>query len=211
MKRPSLLTMMLVPTLLTITVGLAGFGVYVDRIESESRLADIDEELVRAASAGEARGRPTAPSGEGDPAPDQQASVVVDTVDPPVELILADDGTILRANGADNPFSADELAALDHPGGSGHRRQRRVPRVGQPPSRRRHVGDRTPARRLQRSGRRFPAGPAGRRSRRHRARSTGRLARGASGQSTRGPDDRHGHSRGRRRTRHRGRRSVGFA
>ena len=58
MKRPSLLTMMLVPTLLTITVGLAGFGVYVDRIESESRLADIDEELVRAASAGEARGRP---------------------------------------------------------------------------------------------------------------------------------------------------------
>ncbi len=115
MKRPTLLMMMLVPTLLTITAGLAGFGVYVDRVESRNRLADIDEELVRAAAAGEARRRPTdtqEPPAAVDPAPEQVAQTGEDSVAPPVEITLASDGTILRATGTDNPFTSRELGVL---------------------------------------------------------------------------------------------------
>ncbi len=112
MKRPTLLTMMLVPTLLTITVGFAGFGLYVERIESSSRLADIDDELARA-RAGTATGqRPVAPD-PGEPNPPDEAVANSDlAVDQPVELTLAADGTILRDTGADNPFAPEDLAVL---------------------------------------------------------------------------------------------------
>jgi two-component system OmpR family sensor kinase len=113
MKRPTLLTMMLVPTLLTITVGFAGFGAYVERIESRSRLADIDDELVRAEAGGAAGQRPTntpVPGPVG--APDDSAPTSSVAVDRPVELIVAPDGAILQTTGADNPFTSEELAVL---------------------------------------------------------------------------------------------------
>ncbi|MGA9278720.1 sensor histidine kinase [Ilumatobacter sp.] len=120
MKRPSLLTLMLVPTLLSITVGLVGFGVYVDRTESANRLADIDDELVRAEAARDSRNAPVVASDQpGAPAtePDDPSIVPAEspgilTVDPPSEITLATDGTVLRVTGGDNPFTSDELLVL---------------------------------------------------------------------------------------------------
>ena len=113
MRRPTLLTMMLVPTLLTITVGLAGFGVYVERIESSSRLADIDEELVRAQAGTVAGQRPPTTPDPGQPGSSQDGVLTSDgAVDRPVELTIAADGTLLQATGAPNPFTSGELADL---------------------------------------------------------------------------------------------------
>ncbi|MGB3733442.1 MAG: HAMP domain-containing sensor histidine kinase, partial [Ilumatobacter sp.] len=116
MKRPTLLTTLLVPTLLTILIGLTGFGFYLDGVESANRLADIDEELVRAASADNARqipsDAPPPPDLEADDSPALPETNVGGTVDPPVGLVVDVNGTVLQASGGDNPFTADELAVL---------------------------------------------------------------------------------------------------
>ena len=48
MSRPRLRTMMLVPIIITMTVAFVTFGVYLDQIEADNRLTDIDDELSRA-------------------------------------------------------------------------------------------------------------------------------------------------------------------
>lgn len=128
-RRPTLLTMLLVPLLLTITVGLLGFGLYLDGVQSESRLADIDEELVRAGTVGEDRAPPASgPSGNvtpaippiGAPTPETPSDRITEAtdaidgalVDPPIELIIDLDGNLLRSTGGANPFSIDELTDL---------------------------------------------------------------------------------------------------
>ena len=120
MRRPSLLMLMLVPTLCAITVGLFGFGLYVDRTESASRLAVVDDELVRAETARDNRDAPVVASGPivGVAAEPGGPGVVpgvppgdVD-VDPPIGITVAADGTVRQVSGSDNPFTTDELAAL---------------------------------------------------------------------------------------------------
>lgn len=104
MRRPSLRWMMLVPTIATITVGLVVFGIYLDRVQRDSLLDDIDAELIRAERSIVG---PRAPAGT---QPDEDDDG--DGVDPPTQLLVTSDGDILAEGGGTNPFDHATLTAL---------------------------------------------------------------------------------------------------
>ena len=96
MRRPLLRSLLLVAVLGAMAVGFVGFGVYIDRVERTNRIDDIDAELARAernvpqTGAGDLPGPQQAP-----PAPD----VSLDAVGPPVQLLVASDGTVVPTGG----------------------------------------------------------------------------------------------------------------
>jgi two-component system OmpR family sensor kinase len=107
--------MMLIPILLVITAGFGVFGFYVDGVEYRNRIADVDEELTRAqtgaarqldAATGTAAGNDTSGT----------VRVFADGVEPPVQLVVRTDGSIISEGNAGNPFdpaTVRELARLD--------------------------------------------------------------------------------------------------
>lgn len=98
---------MLVPILLTMTIGFAGFAVYIDSAEFDNRLSNIDDELSRAAR------RPTVvDSRPGDPEPLPGVQGDAESVEVPLQLTVSASGEPLRSGGARNPFTATELAEL---------------------------------------------------------------------------------------------------
>ena len=107
MTRFSLRWVLLVPLLATIAVGFVAFAAFVDRSDRATRLAAIDRELTRAerVEVGPAVG---GPGGGIAPAP----ADVTTGVDPPVQLLVSADGEVTAAQGGENPFTPDELAAL---------------------------------------------------------------------------------------------------
>lgn len=114
-QRRSLRTTLLVPTLITISVGLAVFGLYIDRVERTNRIDDVDTELVRADNAGVQRpapgragGAPPPPGGQDEEA----ASSGVDAVDPPIQLIVTPRGEIIVGIGQANPWSDEQVIEL---------------------------------------------------------------------------------------------------
>ncbi|GJM38493.1 MAG: hypothetical protein DHS20C19_18600 [Acidimicrobiales bacterium] len=112
MKRPSLRVLILIPTLLTMTAAFGAFAVYVDGVERTNRIADVDEELVRAAQTGTER--TGAPPGNGDALDVAEAPSGDDDVagvDPPVQLVVRD-GEIIGQAGGDNPFSVATVLSL---------------------------------------------------------------------------------------------------
>ena len=114
MKRPSLRWLILVPTLLTMTMAFAAFAVYIDGVERTNRLADVDDELVRAAQAevgrtGEPQRGPAPDLGDEAEAPPQAG--LATGVEPPVQLAVTD-GEIVGQGGGDNPFSASVVRSL---------------------------------------------------------------------------------------------------
>lgn len=108
-KRPTLRSLLLGAVLATLALGFAGLALFVDRVERETRMADVDSELIRAArvtgpAVGAAEGQPpgTAP---GDPTRS-------DDVDPPTHLRLSPSGEIVGSAGAANPFDEATLQSL---------------------------------------------------------------------------------------------------
>lgn len=110
MTKPSLRWVFLVPILVTITVGFSVFAVYVDRVERNNRLADLDAELVRAergggaGPAGTEQSRPTPPPIDG--------PVRLSDVDSPIQLLIDPDGSIVSVAATGNPFSPSDIDAL---------------------------------------------------------------------------------------------------
>ncbi len=112
--------MLLGPSLLIITVGFVGFGLYVDRVEYRNRVADIDEELVRAAAARGNRARsidpPRSPGASSLPVATGEDLALPDGVRPPVELVVTSAGAVVDSGGEPNPFDQTtvvELARFD--------------------------------------------------------------------------------------------------
>lgn len=109
--------MMLVPIVVTMTVAFAAFAVYIDRVEADNRLADIDDELLRAERSfalqlqpGEALDPPDGNEGEDDD--DLAGGGATDGVEPPIQLLVAEDGQILANFGADSTLPTVVLAEL---------------------------------------------------------------------------------------------------
>ena len=116
MTSPRLRSMMLVPLLVTMTVGFAAFAVYIDRVEANNRLADIDDELVRAERSFEIR-RPAveasdAPGGATDEGDQPTGEELPGEVEPPMQLLVGADGQILADGGAETPFASAVVADL---------------------------------------------------------------------------------------------------
>lgn len=113
MRNLSLRWLLLMPILLTIVVGFIAFAVAIDVGERSLRLSEIDQELGRAelnpltpptpGADADASGAPSAPSAA---VPAHADS------DLPVQLAVAEDGTIVGRQGGENPFSASTVAAL---------------------------------------------------------------------------------------------------
>ena len=109
--------MMLVPTVVTITVGFAAFSVYLDRVQRENLIADVDDELIRAERAFAARVEPrierdAQPNSPADEAVASAGSDLADEVDPPVQLLVGLDGQLLADAGGSSPFDSSALAAM---------------------------------------------------------------------------------------------------
>lgn len=114
MKRPSLRTMMLVPILLIMAIGFTGFAVYIDGVEYRNRLADIDEELVRASRRTGPLDAVPPPAG---PAPGEAtpATPAVDDavgVSAPVQLTVSPEGEFLDTGTERNPFTQSTLVEV---------------------------------------------------------------------------------------------------
>ena len=113
MKRLSLRWLIMLPTLVTFTLGFSAFALYIDSVEQANLLADIDDELIRAergSTIGEPnRAGPSTTSGDVATGP---TAGVDDGVDPPVELRVSADGDVIASAGADNPFSDAMLREL---------------------------------------------------------------------------------------------------
>ena len=114
MRRPPLRALMLLPTLVTFAIGFSAFAFYIDGVEQANRLADIDDELVRAGRVTTGGGAVPAPAPTDDLPSTEGADIVdgVDDVDPPVQLRLTPDGELVSSGGSANPFSAAALREL---------------------------------------------------------------------------------------------------
>jgi two-component system, OmpR family, sensor kinase len=107
---------MLVPVLLTVSLGFTALALYVQRTAQVDLVAAVDDELTRAHRAGVTRlaADPT-PT---DPAPTEPTPTDPTPAGPsrglnaPIQLVLAPDGSVLERTVTQNPFSATELAAL---------------------------------------------------------------------------------------------------
>ncbi len=115
--------MMLGPSLLIITLGFVGFGLYVDGVEYRNRIADVDDELRRAAVGQAENTRPVVPpSTTGTPPPPQaddngRGATVLDGVRPPVQLVVTSTGTLIESGNEANPFDPAAVAGLAQFGG----------------------------------------------------------------------------------------------
>ncbi len=114
---------MLVPVLITMTAGLVGFGAIIDRVQYGDRLADIDEELTRAAlrvDDGLVRvPLPNEPRGDLDAqngldVPSDELGTDEDVVDAtaPVQLEVDELGGLVDGGREPNPFDPDDLLRL---------------------------------------------------------------------------------------------------
>lgn len=113
MNRISLRWIILLPVLATIMVGFVLFAVYIDHSDRSTRLAAIDQELVRAERVDLAAPATDRTDGETPPTPGPAPSDVATVgVDPPVQLTLSPEGKVVSARGSENPFSPGTLAAL---------------------------------------------------------------------------------------------------
>ncbi|HUV19367.1 MAG TPA: HAMP domain-containing sensor histidine kinase [Ilumatobacteraceae bacterium] len=114
MRRPPLRWLMLIPTLVTITLGFGAFAVYIDSVERANLLADIDDELVRA----ERRSETLAP-GDADGAPAEETATARDgdDVSPPVQIRLSPDGEAIGPGNA-GTFSEETLRELSFRSGT---------------------------------------------------------------------------------------------
>ena len=108
MNRLPLRWVILVPVLATIAVGFVVFAIYIDISDRATRLGQIDRELTRAERVAILPPGTGRPGTEPAPAPD----VAITGVDPPVQLVVSADGDVTAAQGGENPFSRDTLAAL---------------------------------------------------------------------------------------------------
>jgi two-component system, OmpR family, sensor kinase len=111
LRRPGLRTMMLVPVLLTVSLGFTALALYVQRTAQADLVAAVDDELTRAHRAGVTRlaADPTL----ADPTPTSQTPTDPSRgLNAPIQLVLAPDGSVLEHTITQNPFSATELAAL---------------------------------------------------------------------------------------------------
>ena len=106
---------MVLPVLVAIAVGFLGFSLYVDRTEQVNRIADIDDELMRAerlavpgvgpVASGSAPPRPAGAPGGG---PDRAAL----GANAPVQLLIDTEGTTLSSTGAASPFGDSDLERM---------------------------------------------------------------------------------------------------
>ncbi len=107
---------MLVPLLITVTVGFAAFAVYIDRVEANNRLADIDEELVRADATFDTQTSVVEGSDASSVDPDDSFQPTQDRspseLGLPVQLLVDADGQILADGGSENPFTSAVLSDL---------------------------------------------------------------------------------------------------
>ena len=123
MTNPPLRLLVLVPVMITVTLGFTVFAAYVDGVEQRSRIADVDEELVRASSAGRPALPPGGPPGavDGPPpgAPDgpgpfgpppDGVEAADQTLAPPVQLLLDGSGAVVA--GAPDVIGEDDRQAL---------------------------------------------------------------------------------------------------
>lgn len=118
----------LIPVLITVALGFTAFAVFADRFERQSRMEDIEQELVRAETGAVARlrpaprgpaggpDRPTGPIPEAAAEPEQLDSAELletqGSEQVPVSLVLSDSGQVLVNFGGVNPFSDGELQDL---------------------------------------------------------------------------------------------------
>ena len=117
MSRPPLRWMILVPMMAAITVGFGAFAVFIEGVERDNLMADIDAELVRAERSGIER--PAPPGNESAPAQEPAVRVgddstgedLADEVGAPVQLLVGSDGQIVVAGGGGNPFG--DVMVLD--------------------------------------------------------------------------------------------------
>ncbi len=109
LRRLSLRSLLLAAVLGTMTIGFVALAVYIDRIERENRMDDIDVELVRAERSGlqPEAGDLRAPTQAPPDTEDAELSIV-----PPVQLLVRDGTAVAAANGVQNPFDATTLATL---------------------------------------------------------------------------------------------------
>ena len=111
MNRLPLRWVVLLPLLATITLGFLVFALYVDHSDRTARIAAIDKELARAERADPAAPSPGSQDGEGAPPPALADPTTVG-LEPPVHLVLDDDGGVTATSGAANPFAPTALAEL---------------------------------------------------------------------------------------------------
>lgn len=95
-----------------ITIAFTGFAVYLDGVEQTNRLDDIDAELIRAGRSG---GEP--PPGRPGPEPNNETVDEELDTNPPVRLVLAQDGSLIASSGAPHAFKSVALVELASIGG----------------------------------------------------------------------------------------------
>ena len=109
MKRPTLRSLLLGAVLGTLALGFSGLALFVDRIERDSRISDVDAELIRAA-------RVTLQVLGADPGQPPRATpgdqTTSNDVDPPTHLLLSSTGNLIEAAGAANPFDDETLSSF---------------------------------------------------------------------------------------------------
>ena len=116
MNRLSLRWIILIPLLATITLGFVVFAVYIVQSDRSTRLAIIDQELIRAERIGISGSSNSPSDGETPQTPSPGPDLSEAGIDPPVQLMVTSDGEIAASQGADNPFSRDTLVALGSAG-----------------------------------------------------------------------------------------------
>lgn len=107
MRSVPLRRLILVSVLMTVSVAFVVFAVYLDTIERDNRLSDIDAELIRAERANVGPNQPPTGPVAGPPIGDEG-----DGVTAPTQLLVDADGTLLGASNAGNPFDDQTLAEL---------------------------------------------------------------------------------------------------
>lgn len=107
MKRVSLRWVILLPLLAAISAGFLAFAIYIDHSDRSTRLATIDQELVRAERVD--LNPPATGQAEGVNSPTGPAFTEAEA---PVQLTVSSDGDVIAAQRSQNPFSGDALAML---------------------------------------------------------------------------------------------------
>ncbi len=103
MRRAPLRWLLALPLMLTMTGGIIGLALYIDRAVSADLVAAVDNELERASQAA----RPNA----GGPALLEPSNEPAGS-NTPVEILISDSGTVLESRLATLPFDGDDLRAI---------------------------------------------------------------------------------------------------
>ena len=116
-RRPPLVWMILVPVVVTMSLGFASSFIYIDRVTLNSRLADVDAELARARPP-TASTRTSSPSGQNESASDATSKsglpsfAVLASVDAPTQATLDSAGNVLEVRGPKSTFDLTTLRSL---------------------------------------------------------------------------------------------------